>query len=416
MKKIFVLITLLLIPYRVGEAASLTIVKDEFQINQSTVDDQDHATVSMDQYGTSMVVWHDYGSIDGDGTASVGALIDSFGNIITNNFLINDTIIGNQRVPDVDTDKNGAFAVTWSSGTAETGYDVYFKTISSSGAVILPETRVNEKTSEQKTEPDIAMYGNGDFIIVWDEVSQGQLNYYVRFFDAAGNSIVGPIKINEIPSDAPPNSESVYGLSDIDVNESGNAVVVWESIVGSDIIIRGRKLNPYTPAFAPEFVVDAPASGIVQRRPMLDFSEAGDLLVTWTEHPVGEIIGDIYVKKYSRSTATWGDKIRPHDDVSNNQHRSIAKLTEGGQFIVAWTTNNWFFNSDVYMRFYNTNGMPLSGERRVNSTKSSKQERPAIAWYEYPDHILMIVSWESYGQDGDGYGIFSKIYRIDTTP
>ena len=172
-KKIFLLMFFFMISIAEAGSSSITILADEFQVNQNTIDNQDHATVSMDQYGTSMVVWHDYGSIDGDGAASVGTLINSFGNIVTNDFLINDTILGNQRVPDVDTDKNGLFAVTWSSGAAGTGYDVYFKTISSSGAVILPEVKVNVRTSKQKTEPDIAMYGNGDFIVVWDEVYLG---------------------------------------------------------------------------------------------------------------------------------------------------------------------------------------------------------------------------------------------------
>lgn len=179
----------------------------------------------------------------------------------------------------------------------------------------------------------------------------------------------------------------------------------------------GRKLNPYALVAGPEFVVDAPANGIVQRRPMLDFNEAGDLLVTWLEHPVGESIGDVYVKKYSSSSSTWGERIRPHDDVTGSQHRSIAKLTDNGQFVVAWTsTYDGIFNSNIYMRFYNARGRATSGEILVNSTQNSKRQRPAIAWHEYPDHILMIVTWESYGQNGDGLDVFSKIYRINTTP
>lgn len=66
-KKIFLLMFFFMISIAEAGSSSITILADEFQVNQNTIDNQDHATVSMDQYGTSMVAWHDYGSIDGDG-------------------------------------------------------------------------------------------------------------------------------------------------------------------------------------------------------------------------------------------------------------------------------------------------------------------------------------------------------------
>jgi hypothetical protein len=396
-----------------AESAVLEVVKDEFQVNQSALNNQDHATVSMNQYGDSMIVWHDFSSLDGQGSAVVGRVFDNNGNALTNEFLINTTTAGFQRVPDIATNKNNLFVIVWESAIAANTHNAFAKIVSSSSEVLVDEFKVNDTASENKIYPDTAMYANGDFIVIWDQEEQGKLNFYMKFYNANGMLLYGPVKINEFPSDGKLDVGGTNGLPDIAINEKGDAIAVWERITGTNISVVGRLFNPYTQKAGHELLIDTPVSGFEQRRPMVDMNNAGDIVVTWVEYSEGSTDGDVYVKKYSASTSKWGNKISPHISLNDNQHLSVIKLTENGQFVVVWTAENPVYSDDVKMRFYNSRGRPLTTEILVNKTQQGAQKRPAIDWYEYLDHILMVITWESVEQDGDGSGAFSKIYRIN---
>ncbi len=58
-------------------------------------------------------------------------------------------------------------------------------------------------------------------------------------------------------------------------------------------------------------------------------------------------------------------------------------------------------------------GTPAGSETRVNEVVAGNQQSPAIAIG--PDGEFMIV-WESEGQDGDGYGVYARLYYSSGTP
>lgn len=408
MKKLYLIIILFIFTLTAALSADLEVIRDEFQVNQSTFLKQDHATVSMTQNGDSLITWHDFGGIDGDGLAAVGRLFDSIGNPLTDEFIINETTTGNQRLPDVDSNGENIFVIVWNSFIEGEGNNVFAKLISSLGTVLVNEYKVNDAVSESKIHPDVTMYSNGDFIVIWDQEEQGQLNYYVKLFDSYGTLIDGPFKVNKILSVGPSEPGGKSGLPDIAVNETGDAVAVWERISSTDVSIAGRLFNIYTKKASKEILIDPPAGGIIQSRPMVDINEAGDIIVTWIEYQIADATYDVYAMKYHASINKWGNKISPHHSPDGIQALPAVKIIENGQFVIVWTSDN-----DVYMRFYNAREVPLSKEIIVNSTQEDIQKRPAIDLFEYLDHISMIITWEGYGQGVDNYGIYSKIGRIN---
>jgi hypothetical protein len=48
-------------------------------------------------------------------------------------------------------------------------------------------------------------------------------------------------------------------------------------------------------------------------------------------------------------------------------------------------------------------------ETRVNTYTTSVQAAPAIAMDAAGDFV---VAWDSFGQDGSSYGVFSKKYKV----
>lgn len=396
----------------ISDAASIEVVREEFPVNEIVKrTDQDHAVVSMDFRGQIMVAWQSYGGFDGDGTAVFARSFDNNGLPVIDEFIVNSVTKGQQRTPDISTDGTDRYVIVWSNGSDMSGYDIYAKVITLSGTVIISDYKVSNVTSELKSWPDVAMFPNGDFIVIWDLIESGKLNYFVRLYDILGNALTDPVRINEISSDSP-TSDHGYGLPDITVNSNGKVVAVWERITGSGIAVARREFNPYTWNKLKERLISPPLSGTVQRRPMVDINEAGDVLITWVEYPSGKTTGDVYFKKYNAATGRWGKKISPHTSMSLNQSRSAAKLMASGDFIIAWTGDVYFYSQDVFMRFFNAAGSPLSKEIIVNLTRNDIQRRPSIALTEQLNQTLIAITWESWNQDGNGFGLAGKLYRI----
>jgi hypothetical protein len=85
-----------------------------------------------------------------------------------------------------------------------------------------------------------------------------------------------------------------------------------------------------------------------------------------------------------------------------------------GSFAVTWGDPN---NADgsaygVYGRFYDANGNSLSGPTILNTYTANNQLRPAVA----ADGQGYVVTWDSLGQDGSGYGVYARRFGPDGTP
>jgi hypothetical protein len=407
MKKIWTIFILFVLHASVLVGAKLEVVQDEFQINQNTIDRQDHATVSMNQSGVSFVAWHDFSEIDGDRSTSMGRLFTDTGLAVTDEFIINESTEGHQRVPDVATDGDTIFVVAYSGSSTITRVNVFAKLYSSLGTVLVSEYQVNNVLSESKTYPDVGMYDNGNFVVIWNRGQGDTFNFYVRAYDSYGTPLSDPAKINKVTSDDPPTTPDNNGLPDIAVNQSGDAVAVWERVEGNNITVVVRLFNIYTRIATWEYLVDPPALGIIQRRPMVDMNDAGDVLVTWIEHSDDLSDADVFAKRYYADTNKWGEKIRPHDDTAGLQSLTVGRLTEEGQFALLWTDKG-----DVYMRFYNAHDVAISNEVLVNTTVGGMQKRPSLDWQEYVDYTLMFITYEGEGQGGDPDGVYGKIFKI----
>lgn len=417
MKRLLFVVMMILITHAVirvdAEGLTIETVREEFLVNTNVISNQDHATVSIDKNRKIMMVWNSYGVPGSNGSHIIGRLFDEIGNPFTGEILISGTSRGYNKAPDISTNGNGKFVVTWCGGIEKKGYDIFAKVLSSDGNVIVPEIKINNNKSIRTMWPDVSMYDNGDFLVIWDETDiDGFQNVYVRLFDANGNSLREPLKLNSTPSMySYSEGTSRYQLPDIDVKESGDAVAVWQNNIGSATTLYGRWINPYTGQEGQELLMNKFPGDVYQQRPGIDYNNSGDILVRWYEQSQVNP-GDVYLRKYYASTSTWGHRIIPHDSLDGRQDRSVAQLTENGHFVVAWSGYDPAYQDEVYMRFYNSKGVPISEEITVNTNRANAQRRPALDFIEETDSLLIIITWESYAQDGDAYGVFGKIYRV----
>ncbi|MGB7257037.1 MAG: hypothetical protein WBD48_03060, partial [Pseudolabrys sp.] len=96
-------------------------------------------------------------------------------------FLINTTRAKDQAQPAVAASASG-FVVAWSSaGQDGSGLGVYAQRFDASGAKLGGEFKVNTTTANDQSEPAVASFTDGGFVVVW--TSQGQ--------DGSGNGVYG---------------------------------------------------------------------------------------------------------------------------------------------------------------------------------------------------------------------------------
>jgi hypothetical protein len=160
-------------------------VGTEFQVNTYTTDDQEHTAIAMDAAGNFIVVWDSYGQ-DGSKEGIFGQRFDSSGARVGTEFQANTYTTNEQEDPSVAMDAAGNFVVTWYSGCGDygSGYGgscagqdgnddgAFGQRFSSTGARLGTEFQINTYTTDNQTDPKVAMQPRGNFVVVWQSYGQ----------------------------------------------------------------------------------------------------------------------------------------------------------------------------------------------------------------------------------------------------
>ena len=94
---------------------------------------------------------------------------------------------------------------------------------------------------------------------------------------------------------------------------------------------------------------------------------------------------------------------------SSGQETPAVATAPDGRYVVAWVSNNQDGDGrGVFVRRYDANGNPQSGEIQVNTTFANDQQEPAVAM----DHNgNFVVVWHSKDQDLSGFGIYAQRFN-----
>ena len=96
-----------------------------------------------------------------------------------------------------------------------------------------------------------------------------------------------------------------------------------------------------------------------------------------------------------------------------NYSQSYPSVTMGdsGNFLIAWRC----YGKDrigigTFAQRFGREGNMIGGEFQVNTYTHSRQWNPSAAMDNSGNFV---ISWESNYQDGSGYGIFARLYKVD---
>ena len=231
-------------------------------------------------------------------------------------------------------------------------------------------------------------------------------------FDVDGNVVNDAFLINTHTS----NSQQDPSIASL---EDGGLVVTWESY-GQDVDSDGNtESTSYSGVYGQRYDANGAVDGdefrinthteVYQQTPSTTGLADGGFVVTWeSSNQDGSGYG-IFGQRYDKEGNAVGDEFQSNTYTSSEQTTpDVTALLDGG-FVVTWQSSGQDGSGyGIYGQRYDANGTSFGDEFQVNTYTSSEQYDPSVTALN--DGGFM-VTWE--GQDASGYGIKGQRFGVD---
>ncbi|MDZ4689341.1 MAG: cadherin domain-containing protein, partial [Planctomycetaceae bacterium] len=277
------------------------------------------------------------------------------------------------------------------------------------------EFQVNTFTTGiQRTFPEspqsVSRDADGDFVIAWSSSGQDGSGYgvHAQRYNAAGMAQGGAFQVNTYTTG---NQQGAAVAMDAD----GDFVITWSS-VGQDGSNEGVYAQRYNAAGATqggEFQVNS-LTNLDQRFSTVAMDADGDFVITWSSNGQDGSGGGIFAQRYNAAGTAQGSEFQVNTYTTNSQKFSTVGMDADGDFVVTWTSYGQDGNDDgVFAQRYNAAGVAQGGNFQVNTHTTNTQRYSTVSLDLSGDFV---ITWSSSGgQDGDGYGIFARRYNAAGT-
>lgn len=273
-----------------------------------------------------------------------------------------------------------------------------------SALAVGPETRVNTYTTSNQSAAVIAMDAAGDYVTAWQSFQDGGgFGIYGQRFNAAGTPLGAEFRVNSYTS-------GFQQLPAIAMDATGDFVVTWQSPDqdGSTYGIYAQRYNSAGIAQGGEFRVNTYTTSI-QDSPSVAMDHAGDFVITWRSYSQDGSSYGIYAKRFNASGVAQGTEFKVNTFTTGIQGSPSVAVDAAGDFLIAWQS----FGQDgggygIEAQRYNAAGTAQGGEFRANTHTTGSQANASVGMDAVGDFA---ITWDSVGQDGSGSGIYAQRYN-----
>jgi|CXWL01.1.fsa_nt_gi hypothetical protein len=381
---------------------------DEFRVNTYTTIDQQSPSITVLNDGGFVVSWVSDGQ-DSNGSGVYAQRYNASGEVQGSEFRVNTYTTNNQFHPSITALNDGGFVVSWAStGQDGNGSGLYAQRYNVSGEAQGGEFRVNTYTTNNQSYSSITALNDGGFMVSWTSTGQDGSSdgIYAQRYNVSGEAQGGEFRVNTYTT----NNQS---YSSITALNDGGFVVSWASYGqdnGSSWGIYAQRYNAIGEAQGDEFRVNTYKPNN-QSYPSITALNDGGFVVSWRSGSQDGSGTGIYAQRYNASGVAQGSEFRVNTHTTNDQTSpSITVLNDGG-FVVSWQSNGQDGSGwGIYAQRYDASGVAQGSEFRVNTTTAGAQQNPSITALNDGGFV---VSWASFDQDGSRLGIYAQRYDAD---
>lgn len=374
----------------------------EFTVNSRTAGDQVFPTLTSSPASDVLICWHGPGE-DGLDYDIFGRWIDPDGTVSADEFRVNTWQADDQLDPVVAVLESGDFVVVWLSNNQDGSSEgIFGQRFNADGTRAGEEFRANTFVDDNQVDPIVTPLSNGGFVVCWQSLDQDGSDWgcYGQIIGPDGQKRGSEFRINT-------NTAGLQGDPFPLQMEDGKFAVFWTDCFD---FINGQAFDSTGLKIGGEFQV-SPYGGFPNWWLAGATLSDGKIAVFWNCMTEGGY--DVFGQRLSAGLQKEGESFRVNSRASLNQWKSAAAPRPGGGFIVVWQSDGQDGSGQgIYCQMFDASGLPENCEFRVNTDTAGSQEFPAVA------ALLdggFIVSWESEGGDGDGYGIRAKFFP-DSAP
>ncbi|MGC9363708.1 MAG: hypothetical protein ACP5FZ_03965, partial [Fidelibacterota bacterium] len=264
---------------------------------------------------------------------------------------------------------------------------------------------INSVTTGEQVRPSVAMTSDSTFVVVWEDDSNDDSISEIML---AGFGIDGSRHFNDMSVNA--QSGGAQKNPDLAVSSDNSLVIVWESGDDNDGLsqIKAVVLNDTGSVKLPEMTVNAKSSGHHQN-PSIDVNSSGDFIIVWEDDSDGDGNYEIHAAGFNdQGVKLFGD-VTVHAVTAGQQLRPSVALAETGDFVVTFQDDNdgnGYFQ--IYAAEFNANGNRRErGVFTVNENARGQQFDPVIALHNVENYIVL---WEDDMNNNNIFEILVKGY------
>lgn len=373
----------------------------EQKLNSYTTSDQQRPVAAGNGRDRAVVVWESLGQ-DGSQFGIYGRRVQN-GRPVGEEFRANSYTTGRQSFPAVGMDGAGNFVVAWrSSLQTSPGGNIFGQRYAADGSARGGEFQIGPDDSDldSQSEPQVAMNERGDTVIAWsnrelDELATqlGRNDLETRFIQFRtylpdGSPRSGIVTATESADDGSPRAPRVGITAD------GRVVLAW--VNGTQI--RLRHFDADGVALSPAYNVNTTGPDVAADLASLAVTPGGAFAVAWEAFTYGNVPLGIQLQRYSAPQTPVGGPATVASPGEGLIERCSLTATVAGDYLLAAQAED------------RSSLAQLSGEgalRRLGRVSNSAFPGlfPSVA---ASGSGKATVAWQSFGQDGDGRGIYVR--------
>ncbi len=337
-------------------------------------------------------------------------------------FKVNDDFgLTYQGYSNIATDLNGNFVVCWYDKRSGNN-DIFLQLFDRNGVRQGTNRRVNDDTSSQEQlKPSMMKDQSGKFTVVWQDYRANGYPFngdiYGQRYLADGSVQAANFKVND------DFGTETQAWQDIDCDDFGNFVVVWEDNRNGNYDIYAQRYHKSGTKLGTNIRVNDDAGAAYQHNPRVTVDGTGDFVIAWYDNRSGR--DDIMAQRYNSSGVAQGTNVLVNDNINNEKHVMPDVASDyNGNFTVVWIdyrNGSYPNNPDIYGRMFWADGSSRGGNFKINSDGGqSSQMEPAIGMDYFGNYI---IAWRDeregnndiYAQYYDNTGRTVGLnYRVNT--
>jgi len=141
----------------------------------------------------------------------------------------------------------------------------------------------------------------------------------------------------------------------------------------------------------------------------------GDFVISWESYygDLGDSYYSIHAQRYNALGETQGSEFQVNSYTTGEQKQPAVGMDSDGNFVISWHSygqDEDYFG--VFAQRYNSNGNAQGSEFHVNTYTTMSQTKPAVAMDEDGDFI---ITWTGHYYTYGG-GIFAQRYDSSGNP